>query len=86
MPGRSAETVKEDLLYIIGKVGDHPALLRIGGLPLYYVYDSYHISANNWARLLLPDGDLTLRGGPADGLFIALWLNRDDDVHHIGPG
>ena len=78
--------MKNDLTYIIEKLGNHPAFFRVGGLPLYYVYDSYHIAANKWARVLQPDGDLSLRGGPADGLFIALWLDRDDHIHSIAPG
>lgn len=64
----------------------HTALLRLGGRPLFYVYDSYHIAAREWARLLEPSGDLTLRGGPADGVFLALWLSDGDGDIHVKPG
>lgn len=35
--GRSAHTVREDLLYLMRAAGASPALLRIRGRPLYYV-------------------------------------------------
>lgn len=102
-PGRSAASVREDLLYLMRTVGASPALLRAekrgprlvhagggrlsdtavglpagGGadaaraagqrdLPLFFVYDSYHIPASDWAKLLQAGGELSLRGTEADG-------------------
>ena len=43
------------------------------GRRVFYVYDSYHIASNDWARVLNDDTDNFVR----DGFFIALWLNRD---------
>ncbi|EFN55571.1 hypothetical protein CHLNCDRAFT_134058 [Chlorella variabilis] len=85
-PGRSAATTREDLAYLARRVGASPAVLRVGGLPLYYVYDSYHIPPQDWSRLLTPGGALSLRGTEADGLFIGLWLNRDDGDSQLLPG
>jgi hypothetical protein len=47
--------------------GSSPALLRIDGRPVYYMYDSYRIPADAWAKLLTPDGELTVRGTHLDG-------------------
>ncbi len=70
-PGRSAASVKEDLAYIHTQYAPSPAFL-----PIYYVYDSYHISPSDWASLLAPDGAQTIRGTALDGVFIGLWLER----------
>lgn len=45
--GRSVETVRDDLSYLVEQYGSHPSFL-----PLYYIYDSYHISSHDWSRLL----------------------------------
>jgi glycoprotein endo-alpha-1,2-mannosidase len=50
------------------------------------VYDSYHIPADEWAAVLGPGGALSLRGTPADGLFIALWLDARDGDARLLPG
>jgi glycoprotein endo-alpha-1,2-mannosidase len=47
--------------------GSSPALLRIDGRPVYYMYDSYRIPADAWAKLLTPGGELTVRGTHLDG-------------------
>lgn len=44
--------------------------------PVFYVYDSYHISDLEWAQVLGPEGRLTVRGSRLDGVFIGLWLDR----------
>lgn len=121
-PGRSAASVREDLLYLMRTVGASPALLRAekrgprlvhagggrlsdtavglpagGGadaaraagqrdLPLFFVYDSYHIPASDWAKLLQAGGELSLRGTEADGIFIGLWLNQNDGDAQLLPG
>ena len=79
--------------YIDEKYGDSRAVLRIrnegessekiGGqkknsVPVYYVYDSYHIDIKEWERLLTDTGDISVRGGNLDGVFIGLWLNEQD--------
>lgn len=51
------------------------------GVPVFYIYDSYHIPAREW-HTVLGDGhqndELNLRNSKNDGIFIALWLNADD--------
>lgn len=61
------ETVREDLQHLMDQYGSSPALLRIAGRPVYYMYDSYRIPADAWAKLLTPHGDLTVRGTDLDG-------------------
>jgi glycoprotein endo-alpha-1,2-mannosidase len=71
-PGRSAQSIREDLAYLVATYGHHPALLRLRRqqhragsadgvddaspsapcVPVYFVYDSYHIGASDWAGLL----------------------------------
>ncbi|KAL4430585.1 hypothetical protein ABPG77_005825 [Micractinium sp. CCAP 211/92] len=85
-PGRTAATVRDDLLYLMRRVGGSPALLRHRGLPVFFVYDSYHIPPGDWAKLLQPGGELSLRGTEADGIFIGLWLNQNDGEKQLLPG
>ena len=70
-PARTTETVREDLQYLMRRpeVAASPAVLRLGPqrLPLYFVYDSYHIAAADWAGLLTLGGEHSLRGGDGDG-------------------
>jgi glycoprotein endo-alpha-1,2-mannosidase len=86
--GRSADSVREDLFYLNERYGEHPALYRVPAtapvgqvdrprlVPVYYVYDSYHIAASEWARLLKGDGPSGVRGTNSDGFFIGLWLEQ----------
>jgi len=80
-PGRSAHTIRQDLRYITKKYGQSDSLLRWGerNLPLFYVYDSYHISLSEWEQLLLPAGTSSVRNTDIDGIFIGLWL---EERHH----
>jgi hypothetical protein len=32
---------------------------------VFYLYDSYHVAADEWARLLTPGGDISLRPAAA---------------------
>jgi glycoprotein endo-alpha-1,2-mannosidase len=59
--GRSAESVALDLKYLCERYFSHGAVARDArtGRPLLFVYDSYHIAAEGWARLLKRGGDLS---------------------------
>lgn len=79
-PGRSIESIREDLEYIYTTYGHHESLLRSSdGRLVFYMYDSYHISPMYWSRLLTPEGDMSIRGTGIDGVMIGLWLH-----HHHG--
>lgn len=82
-PGRSVDSVAADLLYLKSRLQPYAHVMytlprTVGGvpvhLPVFFVYDSYHIPPREWARLLTPQGDATLRGSDLDAVFIGLWL------------
>lgn len=78
-PGRTAASVREDVAYLSSKFGDSVALLRgTNDRPVYFVYDSYHVSPRDWATLLTPEGAESVRGSSLDGVFVGLWLTRSD--------
>ena len=80
-PGRNATSVALDLAYLHNRYGSHPGVFRDaarGGRPWVYMYDSYHTPPEEWARLLTPGGDLSVRGTARDAVFVALWLDRGD--------
>jgi len=80
-PQRSVLSTREDLEYLSQQYGQHPAWHReaqFGNLPLYYLYDSYHIPVSEWARLLQPSGDLTVRDTTQDAMFVNLLVEADD--------
>ena len=60
---------------------------RKHGVPVLYVYDSYHISASKWATVLRADGTDSIRGKEnGDAVFLALVVDRKhvDEVAHGG--
>lgn len=80
-PGRDAATGRQALRYLVDTYGDHPACYRPeawGGRPVVYVYDSYLTPARDWARLLQPDGEITIRGTAIDCVMIGLWVQVTD--------
>lgn len=73
---RSAETFRQHLQYVHETYGSHPSYykLRRGSreLPVFYVYDSYQVSPQQWNRLFSPRGDLTVRNTEIDAVFLGL--------------
>ena len=91
--GRSAASVAEDIRYFIDL--GHASLLRVdgdgnavdeGGRPVFYVYDSYHTAAAEWAQYLAPDGEASLRGTPYDAVVLSLLVERTHVQDLIVPG
>ena len=81
--GRNAETTREAIVYLVDKYGKHPAFHRgeeFGGRPVIFLYDSYLTSAEEWATILAPDGENTIRGTPYDTAVIGLWVKRGDSA------
>lgn len=74
--GRNAESIFEDIKYIVDHYSSSEAILRYEGKTVFYVYDSYHLSEDQWSRLLSKSGDFTLRSDLLDGYFLGLWLDR----------
>ena len=88
-PGRSVATFRADVAYLHARFGASPSWLRSAdGRPWYYVYDSYHIAPAEWATALTVGSNptsISLRGGDADGYFVALWLDRNGgELAHRG--
>ncbi len=61
-------------MYLMGQYHRSPALLKLQGKPVYYVYDSYRISPLDWAQMLCPNGTHTIRGTDYDGGALPLML------------
>jgi len=83
---RTAEAFQEELAYITKAYGNHPALYRWEGKPMYYVYDSYKLDTAAWQRLLTPEGDLSVRGNALDAVFIGLWVHEGEGPFFVKAG
>lgn len=89
IPDRGAVTSREAIVYLVDRYGNHPAFHRsekYGRRPFVYIYDSYLTPAEEWGRLLKPDGDLSLRGSEYDIFAIGLWVNRDEGEFFVTGG
>ena len=76
---RSAVSVRSDIEYIMRTYSGHPAFYRHHGYkPLFYIYDSYHISPPDWAQVLTADGRHTIRGTTLDCVVVGLVVNNKD--------
>eukprot|EP01137_Pigoraptor_chileana_P014455 Opistho-2@5016 len=85
--GRNLRAVRSDIDYIVSNYGGHVAFYRTSdGLPMYYVYDSYHIATADWGRMLCKESDGGVRGSKLDGVFIGLALNAQSDLRGIERG
>lgn len=47
-------------------------------LPLFYIYDSYRIPADEWKRLASEGGDLSIRDTEFDSLLVGLLVKKED--------
>lgn len=98
--GRSPGTVRNDIEFILQKYGRHPALHRRvasgahrkildekhknQALPVFYVYDSYHTPAKEWASLLLPGApgsNFSIRNTGLDAIVFCLWVQREHEAY-----
>lgn len=75
---KDAATFKKAIQYLHEQYGKHPAVFKWNGKPLYYVYDSYKLKTEAWASLLKPNGNKSLRGTPYDGVFVGLWVHKNE--------
>lgn len=81
--------MRADLQHLMAKYSKSDALMRVGGKPVYFVYDSYHIPAAEWATLLMPDGNETVRGTELDGGYgqpLLLLCETAPSDRHCNPG
>jgi glycoprotein endo-alpha-1,2-mannosidase len=82
----SAARAHHAVEFLLGKYGHHPALLRVKDLPVFYVYDSYHLPIDSWKELLLPGGKHSVRGAALDALYVGLYLNRGHERYATEGG
>jgi glycoprotein endo-alpha-1,2-mannosidase len=54
--------------------------------PLYYVYDSYKLAVDEWNKVLLAEGEFTVRNTSADAVFIGLWVKEEDGDFFVNSG
>ena len=87
---RTHRTVRDDITLIVSKYGSHPAFYKHTWhgreLPLYYIYDSYLVGKDAWGSIFRPDGALSLRDTPQDGIFIGLLVEEKHKVELVGAG
>ena len=81
-PLRSEYSVHEDLEYLNGEYGSHPAWYRhpVTRQCLIYAYDPYHMTVGQWQSLLTPTGRLSIRETPLDCIFLGLVLDSLTDT------
>lgn len=77
---------RKNLRYLNKNYGNHPAIFRWKGKPFYYIYDSYKLKAHQWASLLKPNGKMTVRGTENDGIFIGLWVHKNEGAFFTSGG
>lgn len=76
--GRTPESFKENVAYIINKYGNHSALYKYSKfpsrkpLPVIYVYDSYLNAPNSWSSVLRINGEHTIRNTAIDAIVLGL--------------
>lgn len=85
-PNRNARTFRHNIEYIIDRWGEHPAFYRTNGLPMFFIYDSYLVRNEEWAKLFNEEGELSIRNSKYDAHYIGLALNRGslDDILESG--
>ncbi len=75
--------MEENIKYIQNKYGHHPAYykyrFRGKDLPMFYMYDSYLVSQEEWESLLQPDGQKSLRNTQYDAVFIGLLVHKEHE-------
>jgi glycoprotein endo-alpha-1,2-mannosidase len=81
--GRTALSTKKNLQTIMTQYGKHPALYRRNGLPMCYVYDSYHTPALEWSAILSANGTHTIRGTDHDHIMISLYLSAMESASFV---
>lgn len=78
-------TTRAAIAFIIDHFGRHPAFYRSDKTqrPIFFVYDSYMIPAQQWAQVLSDTGSYSIRHTPYDADVIGLWVNKEDELSFI---
>jgi glycoprotein endo-alpha-1,2-mannosidase len=78
--GRTAETTRDAIAYIIDEYSDHPAFYwndRFGDRAMFYIFDSHRIDIEDWKGVLTPGGGKTIRGTGYDAVIIGLLVEEE---------
>ena len=85
---RNVASMRKALKFIVSHLSNHSAFYKYYNhrtnktLPLYYIYDSYLLDPDSWAKLLqapsdeLENRDTSIRNTELDGVFIGLLVER----------
>lgn len=74
------------LEYMAANYLKHPALYKVNGKPMYYLYNSFKLKYNEWQSMLHPDSLSTIRKTSLDGIFIGLWTTQFDGEFIVKSG
>lgn len=77
---------RTQLAYISECYNHHPAIYRLNGVPLYYLYNSFKLEHYEWFSMLNPDSETTIRNTGLDGIFISLWTTQFDGEFTVKSG
>lgn len=83
---RNAAQVRDAIVYLLDAYGSSPALYRNaarGDRPMFYVYDSYLTEAREWATILAPEAEQTIRGTKYDSVVIGLWVKEHEETFFL---
>lgn len=89
---RSPKNLRENIKYLLDKYGSHFSFYRHYDvkkkkhLPVYYIYDSYNVPADNWAQIFQQNGAITVRNTDLDGIFIGLLVERQHKSDLVKAG
>jgi glycoprotein endo-alpha-1,2-mannosidase len=85
---RTAIAARQSVTFVINRFGMHPAFYRNPKTkrPLFFVYDSYVIKAQDWADILTADGKNTIRNTPFDADILGLWVKEHEQQFFLESG
>lgn len=84
--GRSPQTTFDNIKYLIDTYGNHEAFYKINNKPVFFIYDSYLISAAEWATLLDAKGSISIRNTKYDSIFIGLFVKEGEEDYFLKSG
>ena len=85
---KSAIATRNAVVFLITQFGKHPAFYRNPETerPLFFVYDSYVISANDWKDVFGSNGINTIRKTVFDADMIGLWVTKEEQTFFLESG
>jgi hypothetical protein len=75
-----------DIKYIIDKYSSHESFYKYNNKPLFYIYDSYLISENEWKEIFKENGKYSIRNTKYDSFIISLYLKKNQNEFIINSG